>query len=191
MPIGVCIATDGAAGAAQPLSVVLIGMAHLRLFGTSDDRARTTRSTGKGHHMSTMIWKSRRMLSVLGSILIILSACGAPGPITANLSDTAIQLSRSTASAGKVTFTITNATTSNQKHEFVVVQTDLAADQLPKNADGLVDEEKLTSFGEQGDIEPGKTVDLTVDLHPGRYMMICNLPGHFNAGMHTEFNVSQ
>lgn len=140
--------------------------------------------------MFTVIWKSSGVLSLLSSILIILSACGASGSITANLSDTAIQLSRGTASAGKVTFTITNATTSGQKHEFVIVQTDLAADQLPKNAEGLVDEEKLTSFGEQGDIEPGKTVDLTVELHPGRYLMICNLPGHYNAGMHTEFNVS-
>jgi len=132
----------------------------------------------------------RVLLIVLGSVLIILSACGARGPITANLSDTAIQLSRSTASAGKVTFTITNNTTSGERHEFVVVQTDLATDQLPRNAEGIVDEEKLTSFGEQGDIEPGKTVDLTVDLRPGRYLMICNLPGHYDAGMYTEFNVS-
>jgi uncharacterized cupredoxin-like copper-binding protein len=137
-----------------------------------------------------LIRRSSRFLIVLSSILIGLSACGATGPVAATLSDTAIQLSRSTASAGKVTFTITNASTTGEKHEFVVVQTDLAADQLPKNAEGIVDEEKLTSFGEQGDIEPGKTVDLTVDLHPGRYMMICNLPGHFNAGMHAEFNVS-
>jgi len=175
----------------QLVSTAIIGMVHLLPFGTGEtiawcvQRAQHERAT-----MSTMIWKSSKLLSVLGSMLIILSACGASGPITATLSDTAIHLSRSTANAGKVTFTITNATTSGQKHEFVVVQTDLAAEQLPKNAEGLVDEEKLTSFGEQGDIEPGKTVDLTVDLHPGRYMMICNLPGHYNAGMHTEFNVS-
>jgi uncharacterized cupredoxin-like copper-binding protein len=137
-----------------------------------------------------MIRKASRFLSIFGSMLLLLSACGATGPTTATLSDTAITLSRSTASAGKVTFTITNNTASSLKHEFVVVQTDLAADQLPKNAEGLIDEEKLTSFGEQGDIEPGKTVDLIVDLHPGRYMMICNLPGHYNAGMHAEFNVS-
>jgi uncharacterized cupredoxin-like copper-binding protein len=143
----------------------------------------------KGNAMPTMLWKSSRALIFLSGLLL-LAACGSPGPTTATLTDSSIQLSRNTASAGKVIFAITNATTSGEKHEFVVVQTDMAADQLPKNADGLVDEEKLTSFGEQGDIEPGKTVDLAVDLHPGRYMMICNLPGHFNAGMHAEFTVN-
>ena len=140
--------------------------------------------------MCTMLWKSSRLSILLGGLLLLV-ACGSSGPITATLTDSSIQLSRTTASAGNVTFAITNATTSGEKHEFVVVQTDLPADQLPKSADGLVDEEKLTSFGEQGDIEPGKTVDLTVDLHPGRYLMICNLPGHFNAGMHAEFTVTQ
>jgi uncharacterized cupredoxin-like copper-binding protein len=134
------------------------------------------------------IRRSGGFLVILSSVLLLLAACGAPGPVSASLSDTAIQLSRSTASAGKVTISITN--TSAQKHEFVVVQTDLAIDQLPKNAEGDVDEEKLTSFGEQGDIEPGKTVDLTVDLHPGRYIMLCNIAGHYKAGMHSEFNVS-
>src|SRR6266508_3563590 len=102
---------------------------------------------------------------------------GTSGPITAGMKEYAFDLSSSSAPAGKVTFKITN----NGKitHEFVVLQTDLAFDKLPMTADGSVDEDKLTSMGEQGDMDAGQTKDLTVDLKPGRYIIICNLPGHF------------
>ncbi len=140
----------------------------------------------------------QRCSSYLGAILggaILLSACGAggagaSGPISANLMDTAIKLDRTTASAGDVTFTITNASTGAKQHEMVVVRTDLPADQLPRNAEGRIDEEKLTSSGEQGDIEPGKTVDLKLKLTPGRYLLFCNLPSHYDAGMHTELTIT-
>src|SRR6266540_740387 len=113
---------------------------------------------------------------------------GTSGPITAGMKEYAFDLSSSSAPAGKVTFKITN----NGKitHEFVVLQTDLAFDKLPMTADGSVDEDKLTSMGEQGDMDAGQTKDLTVDLKPGRYIIICNLPGHFKQGMHTEFKAT-
>ena len=133
-------------------------------------------------------------LSVImsGLMLIISSGCSpVTRPIMATLTDGVIQLSRNTATAGNTPFEIINKTGGNLKHEFVIIKTDLPFDQFPKNADGTVDEEKLTSSGEQGDIEPGQTVYLTVNLHPGHYVMMCNLPGHFAMGMHTEFTVSQ
>ena len=138
--------------------------------------------------MLDMIRRYSRRLGLFSAAVLLLSSCGAPGPITATLKDFSFQLSSNTAKAGNVTFKITNSGT--VKHEFVVEQTDLTPDKLPMTADGSVDEEKLTSMGEQGDIEVGNTVDLTLVMHPGHYVIICNLPTHFQQGMYTEFTVT-
>jgi uncharacterized cupredoxin-like copper-binding protein len=72
----------------------------------------------------------------------------------------------------------------------VVLQTDLGVDQLPMDADGNVEEDKLTSMGEKGDIAAGQGADLALKLRAGHYMLICNLPGHYKLGMHTAFTVT-
>jgi uncharacterized cupredoxin-like copper-binding protein len=120
--------------------------------------------------------------------LPLLTACGGPSAVTATLTDTSIQLSSSSATAGDVTFHITN-TSAAETHELVVIQTDLPADQLPPGADNNIDEEKLTSMGEKGDILLGQSADLTLKLPAGHYLLICNLPGHYQAGMHADFIV--
>jgi uncharacterized cupredoxin-like copper-binding protein len=130
--------------------------------------------------------RSRSLFVAVFSVLaLLISSCGAPGPVTTTMTEYSFKLSATNAKSGDVTFRIVNS--GGIVHEAVVVQTDLAVDKLPMNADGDVDEDKLTSLGEQGDIEAGKTVDLTLNLHPGHYLIICNLPGHFKKGMYTEF----
>ena len=122
-------------------------------------------------------------------VLTLLAACGGPSGVTADLTDTSIQLSSNTATAGDVTFHIKN-TSAAETHELVVLQTDLGADQLPMDADGNVEEDKLTSMGEKGDIAAGQGADLALKLPAGHYMLICNLPGHYKVGMHTAFTVT-
>lgn len=39
-------------------------------------------------------------------------------------------------------------------------------------------------------IRAGTSSWLTMTLKPGRYELVCNLPGHYTAGMHTELDVS-
>ncbi|GAA3962317.1 hypothetical protein GCM10023085_51030 [Actinomadura viridis] len=39
-------------------------------------------------------------------------------------------------------------------------------------------------------IAPGRAGWTTLHLVPGRYELICNLPGHYAAGMHTELDVT-
>jgi len=71
----------------------------------------------------------------------------------------------------------------------VVIQTDDAPDALPvKN--GTVDEGGLTIVDENEDIAPSTTATLSVDLKAGSYVIICNLPGHYEQGMHAGFTVS-
>jgi uncharacterized cupredoxin-like copper-binding protein len=109
--------------------------------------------------------------------------------VTATLTDTAIQVSSNTLPAGSINFHITN-TSASELHEFVIIRTDLTADQLPLDADGNVAEDQLSSPGEKGDIAAGQGGDLTLTLPAGRYMFICNQPGHYKAGMHTQFTVT-
>ena len=95
-----------------------------------------------------------------------------------------------TAPAGPVTFHIKNGGTT--LHEFVVVRTDLSAGKLPVASSAPeVDEdsEDLTSVDEVENIAAGSTADLKVDLPAGHYVVICNVPGHYSAGMHTDFTV--
>jgi uncharacterized cupredoxin-like copper-binding protein len=109
------------------------------------------------------------------------------GGVSATEKDFSIDLGSSSAPAGSVTFNITNEGPST--HEFVIVQTDDAPDALPVE-DGEVEEDSLTVADEQEDIAPGTTATLTTDLEAGSYVIICNVEGHYEAGMHTAFTVN-
>jgi uncharacterized cupredoxin-like copper-binding protein len=109
------------------------------------------------------------------------------GGVSATEKDFAIDLASSSAPAGSVTFNISNEGPS--AHEFVVIETDDAPDALPTK-NGTVDEAKLTVVDEAEDIAPSTTATLTTDLEAGSYVIICNVPGHYEAGMHTAFTAS-
>ena len=76
-------------------------------------------------------------------------------------------------------------------HELIVVRAENAA-HLPLRSDGLtVDEAKLRPVTEPG-LEPGgpdSLRELRLELPRGRYVLFCNMSGHFMAGMHTTLVV--
>lgn len=116
------------------------------------------------------------------------SAAGATAShVTVTLGDNMkILLDKPSVPAGKVTFSVTN--TGKIQHEMVVLKTDLSPDQIPAGTDaGTVSE--AASVGETGDMDPGTAKDVTLDLAAGKYLLICNEPGHFAAGTHTAFLV--
>lgn len=114
---------------------------------------------------------------------------GGDNSVGVTLHDFEVTLDASSTSAGSVSFDIHNDGPST--HEFVVFKTDLAADDLPLNADGDVDEEGegVEHVDEVEDIEADADGSLTVDLDAAKYVLICNLPGHYKAGMHAELTV--
>ena len=124
------------------------------------------------------------------ALALLGTACGGAGKVTITLKDFSIALDTTTASAGKVTFAITNDGPS--EHEFVVFKTDLAPDALPTLPEGEADEEGagVTLVDEVEDIAAGSTNELTVDLEAGSYALVCNLPGHYAQGMSAAFTVS-
>ncbi len=75
-------------------------------------------------------------------------------------------------------------------HELVVIRTDLAADALPVEG-GSVDEASgdLEVVGETQPFSANTTQTLRVDLEAGSYVLICNIPGHYEAGMQAAFTV--
>ncbi len=103
--------------------------------------------------------------------------------------DFTIELDADSVKSGSTTFTVDNAGPS--VHEFVVFQTDLSPDALPVGETGDVDEEGegVTALDEIEDIGVGCTATLSLDLKAGNYALICNLPGHYAAGMHAPLTV--
>jgi len=92
--------------------------------------------------------------------------------------------------AGTVTFEVTNVSV-NEDHELLLVRTELKPDQFPVDDSGTrIDESKLQGINELGDLTKGETSTHQVTLKPGRYVMFCNEPGHFGAGMWHELIVT-
>jgi uncharacterized cupredoxin-like copper-binding protein len=109
-----------------------------------------------------------------------------------------VKVDKDTVQAGKTTFVIDNVGTMH--HEMAIYKTDVAPDKLPLTDEGTVDEEKAGLVAEavytnplRGDedhrIRDGRGVDYTVDLPPGKYVLLCNLAGHYKAGQFVAFTV--
>ena len=133
----------------------------------------------------------KRLLVLAAAAALVIPACSSDdGGIGVTLSDFKVEPAETSAAAGELTFDVTND--AEQTHEFVIVKTDLAADALPTNEDGDVDEEGegIEPVNEIEDITSGSTQSLTVTLDAGNYVFLCNLPGHYRQGMHTTFTVS-
>lgn len=94
-----------------------------------------------------------------------------------------------TAQAGPVTFHVVNGA-SGMLHEFIVIQTDLPADALPTDESGRVIEEAVDIVTAAENIPPGQSRNLTLNLAPGHYVLICNLPEHYQKGMRVDFTVT-
>ena len=91
--------------------------------------------------------------------------------------------------AGKVTFEVTNAS-KGTVHEMLVAPVVYENTVLPfLDNENRADEEKSGDLGEVSELEPGKTGSLTVEMKPGLYILYCNVPGHYMAGMWTTLKV--
>lgn len=102
-----------------------------------------------------------------------------------------VKVSVPSAPAGVVTFHVTNDS-KDTIHEMIVMYLADPSQPLPYvAADSKVDEDKAGDKGEVSELDPGASGSLTVVLKPGKYLLICNVAGHYAAGMWTEFEVTK
>ena len=91
--------------------------------------------------------------------------------------------------AGAVTFAVTN-TSRTMVHEMILAPVKDENKPLPYDQASLkVDEDAAGHLGEVAELEPGKKGALTVDGKPGKYILYCNIPGHYELGMWTLITV--
>lgn len=142
----------------------------------------------------------RNMLASTALLLFIAgpSALAATSPTTIHVSltgeggsDMAIKLDQSSVKAGKVTFDVANEAV-GEDHELVLIRLKDKNQTIPVVKDKhRVDESKLKSLGEVADLKPGAHGTLTATLKPGAYELMCNVKGHYEAGMHTVLIVTE
>ena len=93
--------------------------------------------------------------------------------------------------SGLVTFSAVNQS-KKLIHEVIVVKEDPRNSLLPYNEKkSQVIESQIRHLGEISDLKPGASGKLTLKLKPGTYLLICNQPGHYKAGMSTPFSVKE
>ena len=85
---------------------------------------------------------------------------------------------------GPVAFTVKNTGTID--HEFVVLKTNTAPSKLPVKGGKAVETGRV---GKVGPVKPGASKTLTLTLKAGKYVLICNVLGHYKAGQRVGFQV--
>jgi len=142
------------------------------------------------------------MLAVaISGLLLSLAAQAAPQQIISialqdpsgdpSVSGMVMKTDTPTVKAGRVTLQAVNQSKS-MVHEVLVVPAPAAGRELPyETKKDVVVEKGAHSLGEISDLKPGAHGKLTLNLRPGTYLLLCNQPGHYKAGMSTTLVVEK
>lgn len=131
------------------------------------------------------------VVAVFAVFVIAGTSCGgsgsdATGDVIVTMKDFSLTAEPGTFAAGTISFGIQNDGPS--AHEFVVLRTDEAPDALAVE-NGVIPEDQVDLVDEAEDIAPGTSTALSVNLEAGSYVLVCNLPAHYESGMHAAFTV--
>jgi uncharacterized cupredoxin-like copper-binding protein/mono/diheme cytochrome c family protein len=119
------------------------------------------------------------------------TAAAPSGPVAGKMQveekEFSITLDQTSIAAGNIEFDVKN--TGSIAHDIRIIKTDLAPDKLPV-AGGQVDETQVDVVGKIDTVAPGSTQTVNAQLTPGKYVIICNVPGHYQLGMRVGFTVT-
>ena len=132
----------------------------------------------------------------------IATASGGPsddGSVLVTMDEYTLDADRATVPAGVVRFETRNEGAID--HELLVVRTDVAPDDIPLGLEGpavgLVGDVVLGRAHRHGTgsaavsrhVRPGGERAESVRLTPGEYVLLCSLPGHYQAGQRAALTV--
>ena len=101
-----------------------------------------------------------------------------------------IRVDQASTKAGAVRFDVTNWSR-GMLHEMLVVAVDGESAALPYDAtQSKVAENQVKVLGDTGELMPNGSKVLDLTLPAGSYLLICNVPGHYAAGMAIPFTVT-
>jgi uncharacterized cupredoxin-like copper-binding protein len=101
-----------------------------------------------------------------------------------------IRTDKATVKAGEIHFAATNWSR-GVIHEMLVVAVDNPNAPLPYDYNaGVVPEKQVKVMGEIAELQPNASGSLDAKLAPGSYLLLCNVPGHYAAGMVTPLTVT-
>ena len=117
-----------------------------------------------------------------GSTQAVAPVVGGAHVINVQLGEMFARPSVTSVPAGKVTFKATN--TGSLVHELMV-------ERMPIKFDSPGNPTEDAALGMIEDMDPGKSGQMTLKLTPGKYMLFCNVSGHYAAGQHTVLTVTR
>lgn len=141
------------------------------------------------YDMDVVFRRSSAIPSITLAVMLLAISCGGgggtpppAGSIPVELKEWQVVVTK-TVPAGSRTFAVKN--TGSSAHELTIIKTDKPPEQLQHDG-SRVTEPKLA---ESEVLNPGQSTVLTVQLAAGKYVFICNQPGHYPLGMRTQVTV--
>ncbi len=89
--------------------------------------------------------------------------------------------------SGRVRFELENA--DDVEHSFVLLRTDGVAAELPESGSQVDLEAAGEVVANVAGVSPGSSSSVSFDIQPGSYVLVCNTPGHYRAGMYYALDV--
>ncbi len=124
-----------------------------------------------------------RRIAYVCSLLVIAVACAGSGGPSVRMDEYTVDVPPEIDS-GPAKLAVRNV--GAIEHELVILRTELGDDDLPvKDAEVQTKAREVELVRKTGRIKSGSSATLSVSLRPGDYVFICNVPGHYQSGMHT------
>ena len=134
---------------------------------------------------------TRKVIATLVGALS-LAACAPDSsnaaPVAVELANDRVTLGSAEIATGRVVFEIENES-ADLVHEVEVFAGGTEGAVLSVS-NSVADTAGLDLVDEVEDIVPGSSTSLTVDLEPGTYLVMCNLPDHYGNGMWAYLTVT-
>jgi uncharacterized cupredoxin-like copper-binding protein len=135
----------------------------------------------------------RLPLALLLGLAVTIAGCASSADnipadvdVAVHMQDYKVILSVATVKAGTIRFGVKNE--GNMEHSFELIKTDLPFDQLPTSGDAKAKEDGLVK--QVKSLGVGKVSVVSADLAAGKYVVICNVAGHYQLGMRAALIVN-